>query len=349
MGSIEHLADLQDALAALADKVGMVDIRAYESLSAEALLEQLHPAVVALLDGAMEAVSRILLACEGLPHGGLASPYVPFEHAVDAAIKSQAKAPQQTVADIAFLAKLELHQRRERLSRLPASVTALAVVDECDSALRRIRKALASLDLAIARAGLGVARLHFTSELEVSLRVRKACAKLRARILSAGTPTPEGLRAHLRGAGTALAVAVGWDVYPQLRVRDRLQLRELQRRVLDWLREPEDAVAGLRLWQDLVAFIRLLAFINRRQELVEHDTLTIQSALERLGTCGPSVPEDLIKSLMTLTGLDDDVDALLASSARADAAAWVPALHRVAQRLPAPPWSAAGPRERSSR
>jgi hypothetical protein len=130
---------------------------------------------------------------------------------------------------------------------------------------------------------------------------------------------------------------VGWDVYPQLRVRDRLQLRDLQRRVLDWLRSDRDATAGRRLWEDLVGFVRMLAQVSRRQELVEHDAKVVHDARERLAVGSHGVvPDDLLAALTSLTGLDDDVDMLLASPEKARAGAWSPHLERLAQQLRSP-------------
>jgi hypothetical protein len=56
----------------------------------------------------------------------LSSPYVPFEKAVDAAIRSQSTTSHKAVGDIAFLAQLELKQRRERLVRVATSNNAVA-------------------------------------------------------------------------------------------------------------------------------------------------------------------------------------------------------------------------------
>jgi len=116
---------------------------------------------------------------------------------------------------------------------------------------------------------------------------------------------------------------VGWEVYPSLRVRDRLHLRELQRRILDWLRSANDPAMGLRVWQDLEAFIRMLSQINRRQELIEHDTQVVAAVSASIATCSePALPEATIELLARLEGLDDDLDALLASPERSSPERW---------------------------
>lgn len=331
-----ELSKYKPALTALAERVLAVDIRAYESMHPDRLASELQPVVSELLAAANALVADLLVAhsseVEQRPadSDALSSPYTAFEVAIDAAIAAQSTSSLQAVGDIAFLAHLELRQRADRLERVTACRSAIAIVGECDSALRRIRKALTSIDVAFARAGLGETTFDFASELEVSLRVRRACAKLRARVLSGGHPTPETLHARLRSAGTAMAMLVGWEVYPSLRVRDRLQLRDIQRRILEWLRHDKDPTAGLRLWEDLVAFIRMLVQVNRRQELVEHDARITGELRRRLSSVeGESLSDAELALLASLEGLDDEVDRLLASANRARRDVWSEPLERL--------------------
>jgi hypothetical protein len=332
----------QDGIVSLAERVQAVDVRSYESMAPERLVAELHPVVSDLLHAAAALVSRVADAFAGDAtepaepgDGALASPYMPFEQAIDAAIDAQSDATYRAVGDIAFLGQLELRQRQERLARVVACNSAMTIVGECDGALRRIRKVLTALDRALARAGLVEARLDFATELELSLRVRRACTKFRARILGSGEPTPATLRASLRSAGTTIAMLVGWETYPHLRVRDRLQLRELQRRVLDWLRGENAETEGMRLRQDLVGFVRMLAQVSRRQELVEHDSRVVREARASLASCRDAWPEPVAAALATLEGLDDEVDALLASEARTRPDAWSAPLERLARHLKA--------------
>lgn len=326
------------AIAPLAERVLAVDIRAYESMPPERVAGDLSPIVSELLQSATGLVSDVLRSYDELGQdverrgeSTLAPPHVPFEQAIDAAIDLQATSSLQAVGDIAFLAHLELRQRSERLHRVTTHGKAVAIVEECDSALRRIRKALTSIDVALARAGFGEAKLDFSSELDVSLRVRRVCAKLRSRVLSGGDPTPETLYARLRSAGTAIAMLVGWEVYPCLRVRDRLQLRDIQRRILDWLRHDKDPTAGLRLWQDLVSFMRMLSQVNRRQELVAHDRSVVREALARVKNSeGASLSEDTLTLLASLEGLDEEIDQLLISKNREERKAWLAPIERMA-------------------
>jgi hypothetical protein len=337
----DRLAIHQAAIVALAGSVHAVDVRAYESAPPAQIVAGLHPQITQLLEHAESLVAEVIATCdhvqggpEARDQGLLGSPYLPFEQAIDAAVGVSSALVYRAVADIAFLGRLELRQRRERLARVAACDSAITIVGECDGALRRILKVLTALDRTLAQAGLVEARLDYATELELSLRVRKACAKFRARIQVNGEPEAHNLHAHLRSAGTTIAMLVGWDAYPQLRVRDRLQLRELQRRLLDWLRGERDATEGLRLWQDLMGFVRMLGQVSRRQELVAHDALVVREARAKVELGGGTpVPDALLADLMTLEGLDEEVDALLKSDDRSKAACWVPPLERLALHL----------------
>jgi hypothetical protein len=343
MAEIERLATFQEELAEVVARVQRVDLRRFEMLDAESALLELRPIAQRLLGDAQELVSSILSRCEELRAGqqggaNLHDPFLGFERALDAAVESveSSGGSVQSVEDVAFLVQLELRQRAERLARIGAGATVLVVIGEHDSVLRRIHKGLGAIDCAIAKAAAIAPRLDFSSQLSDSLLVRDCYAKFRARVLSDGTtPAPSELYARMRAAGTSIAVLVGWSAYPLLRVRDRLQLRELQQRILAWLRPErrDDHTAGLRLWQDLIAFVDMLNQVSRRQELVEHDAALVRELLARLrGATGP-VDEATLGAARRLHGLDDALDLALFGEGPLDARALEALLTHVAARL----------------
>jgi hypothetical protein len=320
-GAPERLAVFQPAVAELAQRVADVDLRDFETEDRAAA--DLHPIAASHVEEATHLVGEILAACGRLGSPGddelelaIGEPSLPFERAIDAAVEA-GHASVRAVEDVAFLVQLELRQRSERLARLGLGAGLLSILGEADSALRRIKKGLGAIDVAIARAERLPPRLDFSSELQTSLVVRATYAKFRRRLLSEGTPAPEQLYARMRAAGTQIAVLVGWDAYPLLRVRDRLQLRDLQQRILTWLlpEQRTDHLAGARLWQDIVAFVEMLALVNRRQELIEHDSALLAelSTLMRDAPAETAIPAPLLERLTALSGLDDDLDAALAS------------------------------------
>lgn len=130
-------------------------------------------------------------------------------------------------------------------------------------------------------------RLVFASELATSLETRRRYVLLRATITREQLTTGRA-RLIFRRIGTAIAILVGQDIYPLLRVADRRQLRTLQARILDWLRSKgrdSDAVVQVarRLHQDLLMFADLIAKVDCREELVEYDAA-------RAASPGPTRP-----------------------------------------------------------
>ena len=126
------------------------------------------------------------------------------------------------------------------------------------------------------------------------------------------------------------------SVYPLLRVEDRVTLRRLLKRILDWLNSADQVpAAGERLWQDLAAFAELLVQVSHRQELQDHDLELINRAHRTLFPYGqptPDIPEALRSELQTLLGLDTELDALIVGS-DSDPVSWKPTLQRLRQQL----------------
>jgi len=333
-----RLKDFQRPMLDLSSKIAEIDIRKIELLGAEEARQAIHPVALELVAAARRLVGGVVDACEALREeqpgqaAAASEPSLGFELALDLAVEA-GDSTVHGVEDVAFLVQLELRQRAERLTRIGEGSTVLTVVGECESALRRIAKGLGAIDLAIARAEEVPPLLDFSSELESSLLVRGAYAKFRTNLLAHGTPRPEELYGFLRAAGTAIAVLVGWQAYPLLRVRDRLQLRELQQRILGWLRPEnrDDRTEGARIWQDVVTFVDMLMHVNRRQELLEHDACRLSELLAELGEGAAS--EGSVARARTLLGLDDELDAFLAAAGPHDARALRDLLAPIAARL----------------
>jgi hypothetical protein len=200
--------------------------------------------------------------------------------------------------------------------------------------LRRIKKGVGAADAAIAAAE-GVERtIDFSSELQTSLKVRRAYARLRVELEKHAQTMP--LRNRFRAVGTQLAIFVGWDVYMDLRVHDRLVLREVQERILSWLREDSShkasAAEGGRLWQDLVGCSHMLTQVNRRQELVEHDRALLSRLVRVVEAQRPLDPVDSSAAqwLRDLEGLDPELDRLVQASDVPLAGGLRPCLRRLA-------------------
>ena len=99
------------------------------------------------------------------------------------------------------------------------------------------------------------------------------------------------------------------------------------------MRRTREIAAGQRIWEDIDAFVTMLADVNQRQELREHDSRLVHESLGRV-LLAPTAPltAELIEQLKRLEGLDDEVDALLHGGSK-EVAAWRPLLERLAREL----------------
>ncbi len=288
-----QLAVVQGRLLEVWRHAQVIDIRKAEGRDATAALSELPGIVAAVVREACVVMSEIVADCEANPpssrvHGreewdlqSLRNSYLPFEQVIDTTVESRLGS-YAVVEEMAFVAQLELNQRLERLLRLKETHSPAVRLGECDGALRRTRKALAAVDRAVSKADGVEPLLDFESELVTSLRVRGAYVKLRQRLRPL-EHDDNPVRVRLRLAGTLIAKVVGWDAYAQMRVGDRLMLRDLQTRILSWLgTEQSTAAGGEQLMADFAAFGELLSLVNRRQELVEHDCAALERAMEAL-------------------------------------------------------------------
>jgi hypothetical protein len=207
-----------------------------------------------------------------------------------------------------------------------------------DSARRRVRKSLTAVTAMLCAFEGLEAPLGFASELERSIEVRRVYARLRKSIGEGEEPSDEELRARLRGVGTQVAMLIGRTIYPELRVDDRFQIRTLQQRILEWLREYDGSeranLTGRRLWQDVAGFARVLGTVNQRQELLEHDARVVAIANGTLFGRSPraEVPGGLLGRLEALVGLDEELDALIEEKST-EAEKWRAPITRLARRF----------------
>jgi hypothetical protein len=311
------IRDLRGAMRELNAAVEALDLRVFEAIEPEAQSRLLRPAAETLLEDALELVASVLeiTSEEEEPTEGTDS--------LSAAPQSHSRLDLGTVA---FFAQLELRSTRERLRHVTQTAGPVALLGACDSSLRGIHKALGALDGAVSERCGSPTLFDFASDLDRSLRVRRCYGRFRDKMLAADAVPDDHPRRRLRWAGTAIAMLVGDKVYPELRVADRLQIRELQHRILAWLRLPVAAsthLAGHELWSDLMAFVGMLERINQRQELQEHDQRLLRSAASYAKRAFSSrFPEEFVAELRSLTGREPELDELLGSVNAGRIACW---------------------------
>lgn len=340
--------ELHDRILRCASHARAVDVRPFELRGAADVISGLVPPVTAVISDAIEVCRGVVAAYDTVESAsadaalddvfgtdddeGRASSV--FHVDVDALVSGSER---RAVADVAFLGVTELRPKLARVERLGTHGDPWEVVAECGSGLRRVGKSLTAIEVVLCRVEGLEARLSFATQLARSLQVREQYARLRRTIVR-NVPDAATLQRSLRRVGTAIAMLIGKDVYPDLRIHDRRQLRELQARILEWLppisepgeAPPDDHVReGLRLWQDIVGFAGLLSQVSRRQELVEHDAAQLDRALTALRTSArEKIDDDLVRALRSLRGLDDELDALLEEQTLASAA-WAPVVRRL--------------------
>jgi hypothetical protein len=293
----EGLSATRATMRMLFEAVRALDIREYEALEPGPALDEFSRRMRTMLGQTIEVAA-------GLESRG-------------AEAGASAGEPAQHVANVAFMTRIELRQRLSPLEA-PLGEDGWERVCACAAAIRCITTSLAALDQALCAAE-GLPRvIELGAELESSLRVRRLYRKLWRLVDAAGDVGPTDVRARLRGAGTLLAMVVGRNEYSRLRGPDRLQMKTLQRRMLEWMAHPgAEPRLGVRIWEDFAGFARMLRQVSLRQELVQHD----QELLAQLGpalTALPphaAVPPELLAKLERLEGLDDALDALLEDAA----------------------------------
>ena len=331
--SFASIDEIHRRVVACAKGAASFDIRAFEEGTAKELNETLVPLVRKLLDEAL-ALNAHLLACFDAKEPTL----------VSAEAENEEDRNQLQIADFAFICAMELRHRMSP-QRLAAMENGWDVIAECDITLLRIINACAALEGPLA-ALVGVEReLDGIAANRSSVEIRRQYARL-FRAVDCPFPTDQASMVKaFRCVGTAIAMIVGHEVYRDMRFFDRRQIRALQTRVLDWLRNPEAPGAfaeGTRLWQDVIGASAMLRQINRREDLVRHDTELVAELLEN-EDCGRGTAR-----LRSLLGLDPELDAFIEQGKAADRERVCATLKRLAASFRAnaktgPSWGNDGP------
>ncbi|MEL7060407.1 MAG: hypothetical protein AAGN46_10315 [Acidobacteriota bacterium] len=254
---------------------------------------------------------------------------------------AQANLSPREVADLAFVARAELTDLRRLLQAAVDRRNAWKIAAEADRALHRVPRSLIPIEAAL-RHWLGEDPIERRSfDLDDALEIRRQYARLWLEAHRLGDVDSVEVRDRLRHFADLLAMLRRNAIYPYLRIDDRYELRQLQKRILGYLDDDgADAETGRRMWQDLVGFVSLLMQISRREELREHDRLlvarTLRSIAKPLGP-GPTGDDPLDASvtaaLRDLASLEPSLDEILVRSTPQPAAAFVGPLGRLRDRM----------------
>lgn len=293
-----------------------LETRACEEESSAQLLAGLVPRAQAALELGLGLLAKVVDVYEEGPPGGV--PELTPAPAADADFGRELDAifaAGNAISDLCLAARIELKGKRQALSRLTARDDRWGLLSACASARRKLLKSANAIDIAIAEREGSAPVLGgvYETELARSLLVRRAYTTFR-HVIAVASPADGGSQQALRAAAVAIAVLVGRDVYEDLRIDDRMQVRAFQGCLIEALQRPEPGPprAAMKLWQDLFAFSGMLVEVNNRAELREHDRGLVATLLPRVRQLG-DVPLDgeLAKALAPLWGRDDGLDRLL--------------------------------------
>jgi len=318
------VTELQSSLRAIAERARAINTRDFEGRSRRDLERELLPVLATVLSDASDSLGSVLHYYEEV-NERRAKELTPVEtrefyRTIDGLMTEESGT--QRIIDLAFMAQWELKRKAQQV-QAPGNEEddVWDLIARCGSARRRILKSAVAVETAICEHEAIASTLEhsYVTELKRSLETRRAYVVFRRELKAPHGNDVATIRRSLRTAGIGIARLIGRDIYEDLRVTDRTQIRELQARLLAWLRGDDDfdSDSGLKTWQDLSAFADLLLQVNHRAELVEHDRALLAEAHETL-ISSQSTPETLLASLRqqleSLIGRDGALDELIENS-----------------------------------
>ena len=307
-------------------KTDSADVRVPEDSALISLATDLVPTVSELLRRGVDLLAEVE-SHYGRPAGEIEVPDTLSQIGVQISLEFAAR----DLNDVAFFARTDLRSALASLTTAAAHKSNLmALATQCESGLRRLRNALISVESAIYEFEGHEPPERTWFDVEISLQIRKLYWNLRR---ETGGDESRPLEVRLRSVLYRIVAFRELSIYPLLRVEDRITLRQLLKRILDWLNGDErDPTVARKLWQDLTAFSDILVHVSHRQELVEHDLTLLAKAYRSLFPYGDplaTVPEKLVAELQRLLGLDDELDRLILEGGDGSAAAWLRPLRRL--------------------
>ncbi len=243
--------------------------------------------------------------------------------------------------DVAFLARNELSAALDRLETSALLRTdGVALASHCESGLRCLRKALVSVESAVYEYEERKAPERHWVDIELSLQIRKLYWNLRNETEYAAHEDEDDIESRLRRVLYRIMAFRELSIYPFLRVDDRVHLRDLLKRILEWLNsdEREQKIAE-QLWADLSSFTELLVQVSRRQELQDFDRELIgrihEQLFDRIDEPAQGMTPIQLAELEKVLGLDEELDDLICNRI-AYVEAWRQTLERLMGELDRP-------------
>jgi hypothetical protein len=241
----------------------------------------------------------------------------------------------QEIRDLAFVANGQIKSCLKRLERAVETDNVVNTVAGCDDAVSRLRKGLIPLEAILSDFEGASHPDRQWIDMELLLRTRRLYGQLRRELMALGEPRDQELVLRLSELARRIIRLRLDEIYIHLRISDRVQIRALLKRIESWLASEQRSLkTGRVIWSELRTFVNLLAQINNRQELHEHDRDVIGRVYQALyrGTRPPAViPAAVLDELRSLEGLDDELDSLILHSSSEHAEDWQGPLQRLWQ------------------
>jgi hypothetical protein len=313
---MQDIRDLLLAARELASDIVAVNVRPAEEGDDEASISTLVEQTSSLLD-------RGLLILDGVVER--------WDRAVETENEDN-RGPEQQLGDLAAMARMEISRRREQIIDGGGLSVRWTLIGNSSGCRRNLHKALAAVEQSICALDGLQPEIAPLMRIETSLEIRMVYKKFTAQIKKATEQGTADLPARLRSVGNTMAILIGREVYPQIRISDRAALRGLQRRVHDWYAKTDSSdQEGLRLEQDVIAFATLLLEINHRAELVEHDKCVLAECLATLKRLAPGESAfNAIESLRSLWGRHPKLDALIEGDETPATGQWLETVQQLA-------------------
>lgn len=274
--AIHHLTAQQRCIA-ICDELREFDLHAFEELESIENLEQLRRRMTEFSQRTLRLIDQII---EQSPVDMDSSDdSAAFRIGVDRAYERHEA--QERIEVIGTFAVHMLRQKEETLRGSTIGNDWLLILESAASLRRCILKTVVALEHALAELKQMVPQLHFHSEVQKGIQVRRLFAELRFELDEAFQQKVDVVEA-LRCAGLSIAKMMRLDAYEYFRYDDRRLLLDLKDRLKHWFEGGRDATIGAQLFDDIRFSLCLFMQINCREELMEHDRKTVALCIERI-------------------------------------------------------------------
>lgn len=318
---------IRSTLVALAAQAQTLELESFEDLTPAQLADEPRARVVALVEATMAQLDRlaeVVLPDEGADHEQPLSQQSSSLFAEIRRLKSErGELHIEQISDLAYLAAMELHQRLGTLKSLDARRDRWHQLSCLGSSVGHVTKVVSIVETALAMLTGEPGHLDTAEHLARSLETRRLYARFGRTLQEEEEATENDETSHqrLQRAASSIAQLVGSSFCPHLRINDRVQLWQLQERIVSWLRGGDgfDRLGGERLWRDLLGFADLIMAVNRRHELEIHDRRLLHRLQRELSSGARALlSTDQLGNLRQLSGRSEDLDDLLQSQGRAE-------------------------------